>query len=80
VHEITDDSNEDSNEMSMTAQDAEASQTSATLDKGKELDNAGETGKLAELGSRRPQVLRFSPLLSTSEIDISLSGKTHFLF
>jgi hypothetical protein len=79
VHEITVDC-DNSWKMSASAHATEASQTSATMGENKERDNAGKEGKLAEVSHRRPRVMRFCPSLSTSEIDISLSGKTHFSF
>jgi len=80
VHEIIDDySNDDSKEMNMNLAE-EAKETTTTLNKSKGHNKAGREGKLAEASNRKPQVMRFCPSLSTSGIDISVSGKTHFFF
>ena len=79
VHEITVDC-DDSLKISATAQTTETSRASVIAGKSEERDNTGEAGKLAEVGYRRPRAMRFCPSLSTSGIDISLSGKTHFSF
>jgi len=78
VHEIIDDSN-DSKKMNMNVAE-EAKETTTALNKSEGRDKVGIEGRLTEASHRHPQVMRFCPSLSTNEIDISVSGKTHFYF
>lgn len=76
MHEIIDDCNDNSKRVNMNKLVAEASQTTAPLNKNEGQDKAGIGGRLGDLSCRHPQVMRFCPSLSTSEIDISPSGFT----
>jgi len=80
VHEIIDDdSNYVSKKMNMNVTE-EAKEATTALNKSEGQDKVGIEGRLTEASHRHPQVMRFCPSLSTNEIDISVSGKTHFYF
>ena len=81
VHEIIDDENkQNSMKTTLRVQAEEATQASATAISGEGGGKAGVEGKYAARNRRQPQVMRFSPSLSSREVDISVSGKTHFSF
>ena len=73
MHEIIDD--DDSKKMNMNLAEV-AEGTTTTLNTSEGRDKVGSGGRLAEVSHRQPQVMRFCPSLSTSEIDISVSGFT----
>ena len=74
-HEIIEDSHEDSS-MSLNAAAAKASETkAAALNKRDEAEKVGIEGTTG-MRHRHPQVMRFCPSLSSTEVDISLSGKS----
>jgi hypothetical protein len=50
--------------------------TSAEPIKSQEQDKVGIKRSKAEARHQHPQVMRFCPSLSTSELDISVSGKS----
>lgn len=78
MHEIIDD-DDDSKKMNISLAE-ESKEITTTLNTSEGRDKVGLGGRLAEVSYRQPQVMRFCPSLSTSEIDISVSGKIHFLF
>lgn len=78
MHEIIDDDSNDSKKMNMNvAEEAKETTTALNKSEGRQL---GIESRLTEASHRHPQVMRFCPSLSTNEIDISVSGKTHFYF
>ena len=76
MHEIIDD--EDSKKMSISAAEVVEGTTTA-FKTSEDQDKVSLEGRLAKASRRQPQVMRFCPSLSTGEIDISVSGKTHFI-
>lgn len=81
VHEIIDDESKLNSMKTTTRQQAqEADEASGTAVSGEQADKAGIESKFVARNRRQPQVMRFSPSLSSREVDISVSGKTHFCF
>jgi hypothetical protein len=81
VHEIIDDESKlNSMKTTRRLQAQEADEASATAVSGERGDKAGIESKFAARNRRQPQVMRFSPSLSSREVDISVSGKDHFYF
>jgi hypothetical protein len=77
VHEIIDDESKlNSMKTTMRLQAQEANEASATAISGERGDKAGIESKFAARNRRQPQVMRFSPSLSSREVDISVSGFT----
>ena len=76
VHEIIDDENKLSSMETTEKLLLEADDASAAANSGEQGAKAGIDGKLAGRSRRQPPVMRFSPSLSSREVDISVSGFT----
>jgi len=80
VHEIIDDESKLNSTETAVRLPQEANEASAAAISGERGDKAGIESKFTARNRRQPQVMRFSPSLSSREVDISVSGKTHFSF
>ena len=78
VHEIIDDESKLNSVETTEKPLLEADDASAAANSGEQGAKAGIDGKLAGRSRRQPPVMRFSPSLSSREVDISASGKYHF--
>ena len=79
VHEIIDDESK-LNSVETTEKPLLEADDASAANSGEQGAKAGIDGKLAGRSRRQPPVMRFSPSLSSREVDISVSGKTHFCF
>jgi len=77
VHEIIDDESK-LNSMKTTKMPQEANEASVAAISGGQGGKTGIESSFAARNRRQPQVMRFSPSLSSREVDISVSGKDHF--